>query len=117
MPPAAPLGWHWLAQATGCDPAALEDATALEHLLSELARQLSLTVMVPPRVQPIDGGLAGVVLLGESHASVHTRAADRAALVDVFSCIALDPHVADAVLRAHLRPEAVRADLVERRSP
>ena len=111
-----PLGWHWLAQVTGC-AAPLDDVAHLEQLLTTLSTELALTVMAPPRVQAIEGGFAGIVLLGESHAAIHTRVAERAALVDVFSCVPLDPAVAEGVIRAALRPEAVVAELVERRAP
>jgi S-adenosylmethionine/arginine decarboxylase-like enzyme len=111
-----PLGWHWLAQASGC-AAPLDQASVLQALLIDLAGRLSLTIMAPPRVQPIAGGCAGIVLLGESHAAVHTRTAERAALVDIFSCVPLDPAIAEAVVRSHLAPVHIRTDLVERLAP
>ena len=60
-----------------------------------------------------NGGVSGVVVLAESHISIHTWPEREFAAVDIFMCGACDPHDAIPVLRAAFQPE--RVDLNEER--
>ena len=60
-----------------------------------------------------NGGVSGVVVLAESHISIHTWPEREFAAVDIFMCGACDPHDAIPVLRDTFRPE--RVDLDEQR--
>ena len=60
-----------------------------------------------------NGGVSGVVVLAESHISIHTWPEREFAAVDIFMCGACDPHDAIPVLRDTFRPE--RLDLDEQR--
>jgi len=76
---------------------------------------LGLRPVAPAVVSVIDGGLAGMVLLAESHAAVHTAVADRSAFVDVFSCrSSVDTRAAEAVVARAFAPGAVSGRLVRR---
>ncbi|MCB9675072.1 MAG: S-adenosylmethionine decarboxylase [Alphaproteobacteria bacterium] len=108
------LGLHWLGEARGCEPAALVEPARIAAFLEGLAVDLGLTLMDAPRVHAVKGGMAGVVLLGESHASIHTVPERAVALVDVFSCTTLDPLRAEAFVRRELGASDVRWRLVER---
>ena len=57
-----------------------------------------------------DGGVSGVVVLAESHISIHTWPERDFAAVDIFMCGACDPHLAIPVLRAAFSPERVDVD-------
>lgn len=57
-----------------------------------------------------NGGVSGVVVLAESHISIHTWPERNFAAVDIFMCGACDPHDAVPVLRATFRPESVQVD-------
>ncbi len=111
------LGTHWLARATGCDRDALADAESLAETLRALPEALGLTRVGEPVVhaRPADG-VAGVVLLSESHASLHASPADGTLFADVFSCAPFDPAVAERVLRETFRPEQLETQLVDRGS-
>lgn len=60
-----------------------------------------------------NGGVSGVVVLAESHISIHTWPERDFAAVDIFMCGACDPHDSIPVLKAAFRPE--RVDLDEQR--
>ena len=60
-----------------------------------------------------NGGVSGVVVLAESHISIHTWPEREFAAVDIFMCGACNPHDAVPVLRAAFQPE--RVDLNEER--
>ena len=71
-----------------------------EHLLSNLEihtfltecpRLLKLTIFSGPSVYPTEHGLAGIVLVAESHISVHTDGL--AVYGDVFSCRSFLPSI------------------------
>ena len=60
-----------------------------------------------------NGGVSGVVVLAESHISIHTWPEREFAAIDIFMCGACDPHDAIPVLRSAFHPE--RIDLDEQR--
>jgi spermidine synthase len=109
------LGTHWLARAAGCDTQVLGDSTAVARILRELPDALGLTRVGEPVVHARpEGGVAGVVLLSESHASLHASPADGTLFADVFSCAPFDPAVAEQVLRAAFRPSQLETEVVDR---
>ena len=57
-----------------------------------------------------NGGVSGVVVLAESHISIHTWPERNFAAVDIFMCGACDPHDAVPVLRNAFLPERVVLD-------
>ena len=60
-----------------------------------------------------NGGVSGVVVLAESHISIHTWPERNFAAVDIFMCGECDPHDAIPVLREAFGPD--RVDLDEQR--
>ena len=60
-----------------------------------------------------NGGVSGVVVLAESHISIHTWPERNFAAVDIFMCGVCDPHRAIPVLQAAFAPD--RIDLDEQR--
>ena len=60
-----------------------------------------------------NGGVSGVVVLAESHISIHTWPERNFAAIDIFMCGACDPHDAVPVLRRAFLPG--RVDLNEER--
>ena len=60
-----------------------------------------------------NGGVSGVVVLAESHISIHTWPERDFAAIDIFMCGSCDPHKAIPVLQAAFHP--VRVDVDEQR--
>jgi S-adenosylmethionine decarboxylase len=60
-----------------------------------------------------NGGVSGVLVLAESHISIHTWPERDFAAVDVFMCGACDPHLSVPVLRQAFLP--TRVDISEQR--
>lgn len=60
-----------------------------------------------------NGGVSGVLVLAESHISIHTWPERDYAAIDIFMCGACDPHDAIAAIRKAFRPE--RLELAEHR--
>ena len=86
------LGRHLLAELTECDPALLDAPEALADLLREAVRLSGATLVseVSHRYSPY--GVSLVVLIAESHFSLHTWPEYGYAAADFFTCgTAVDP--------------------------
>ncbi len=113
--PSGPVGRHLLADLSGVSPALLRDAGALDCLLRAAAQAAGATVL-GSRFHRFgaDGGVTGVVLLAESHLSLHTWPESGFAAADVFMCGHADPEVAMEVVVAALEPGERRVEVVVR---
>ncbi len=61
-----------------------------------------------------NGGISGVMVLAESHISIHTWPERGYAALDVFMCGGADPRRTIPVLRRAFRPERIRIDEIRR---
>jgi S-adenosylmethionine/arginine decarboxylase-like enzyme len=93
------LGVHVLVDGEDCDRAALADPLCVAAALDALPARLGLRVVAPAQVNAEGDVVAGVVLIAESHISIHALPAEGRVLADVFSCRAFDEALAVAVLR------------------
>ncbi|MEQ9503773.1 MAG: S-adenosylmethionine decarboxylase [Deltaproteobacteria bacterium] len=104
------LGVHLLIDADDCS-AALDEA-GVERALECLVERLALTAVAPPQIRAQADGVVGIVLISESHISIHTRG--RAVHADVFSCRAFDEDLAVRTLREVFSFERCAVQRVER---
>lgn len=92
----------------------LTDPAKVEAALCDAARASGATILHAHMHQFGEGGgVSGVVVLAESHISIHTWPERDFAAVDVFMCGACDPHMAVPVLRGAFAPG--RVELTEHR--
>ncbi len=99
------VGNHILADLYGVDAALLRDGKALEILLRKAAVDAGATVLSSHFHSFGEGaGITGVVLLAESHISIHTWPESGVAAADIFMCGASDAERALAVLLRELVP-------------
>ena len=57
-----------------------------------------------------NGGVSGVLVLAESHISIHTWPEKNFAAIDLFMCGCCDPNKAIPVLQAAFKPDRIDAD-------
>lgn len=96
-------GWHLLLDMYGARH--LTDATTLEAVLRRAAEAAGAQVIsAHMHGFPGRGGVTGVVLLAESHISIHTWPELDYAALDIFMCGVADVDAAAAVLKTELRP-------------
>ncbi len=105
-------GMHLLVDLWGAG--ALNDPAVIDVALREAALAAGATILHSHfhHFSP-NGGVSGVVVLAESHISIHTWPERNFAAIDIFMCGACDPHKAVPVLRAAFTPE--RVELSEQR--
>jgi S-adenosylmethionine decarboxylase len=112
------LGRHILAEFSGCDREILNDLNAIESILTEAARRSRATIVdtVFHRYNP--HGLSGVVVIAESHISIHTWPEYGYAAADFFTCgDQVDPWEACRYLQEHLRSSDLKTREVHRGIP
>lgn len=81
-------GTEWIVDAHGCSAEALRSIGTLERLFGRIIDELQLRpVSLPIWHQfPDEGGVTGVVLLSESHLSVHTFPESGFAAINLYCC-------------------------------
>ena len=106
------LGRHLLLELFDCDSESINNLEAVKSSLIEAAKRAQATIVdvVFHEFNPF--GISGVVVIAESHLSIHTWPEYRYAAVDVFSCgEVLQPEVAVNYLVEQFGAE--RASVVE----
>jgi S-adenosylmethionine decarboxylase len=81
-------GVEWIVEAHGCDPARLRDAAALQALFDRCVTELSLRPVEPAlwHVFPGPAGVTGLLLLAESHLTIHTFPESGFAALNLYCC-------------------------------
>ena len=94
------LGYHTLIELCGCDPERLKRVPAVRLWMLEAARLANGTVVSDVFHEFSPWGVSGVVVIAESHLTIHTWPEHGYAAVDVFSCSA---RLKQSAVRAHLK--------------
>ena len=102
------LGKHALAHISGANFETLNDWDRLETAFRRTISHFKLEALYEPQIHQFEPqGLTGIVLLAESHISIHTWPERGEAAVDVFTCGGRDSrHIAEffctALTQSHL---------------
>src|SRR5262245_42390603 len=89
---ASPLGRHLIAELHDCDTARLDDEPFLRGLCVAAAREMGARVVGEHGLRYGAQGVTVVVILAESHLTLHTWPERASAALDVFVCgAAADP--------------------------
>lgn len=81
-------GREWVVDAYGCDPAALAEPSLLERAFDEIVHALDLHPVAPAQWMqfPGPGGITGMLMLAESHLTVHTFPEHGTLCLNLFCC-------------------------------
>lgn len=108
-------GRHYLVDFLRCDPETLRFVGPTRKIFLRAARESKATVVGEEFRQFEPEGVSGVLLIAESHLSVHTWPEDGFAAVDIFTCgEEMDAEVAITVLSAAFRAEKTVVKVVIR---
>ena len=86
------FGPHLMLDCYGCSKEKLSDLDLIFSTLDALPAKIGMTKIMQPHVfkysgqVPEDWGISGVVLIAESHISIHTFPEKEHAFIDIFSC-------------------------------
>ncbi len=80
------LGTHLLLEMAGCSAELLDDTERVSSILLDAAEQARTTVLGSSFHKFCPQGVSGVVVIAESHISIHTWPEFGYAAVDVFTC-------------------------------
>jgi len=108
------LGRHVLAELYGCSLDLLDDLDAVSEHLRAAAESVGATVVGSAFHRYAPQGVSGVLLIAESHVSVHTWPEARYVAVDIFTCGGLDPRPGIRHLARAFGAESVRMHEVVR---
>lgn len=101
-------GVHFLASYCECDSEALTNLDALEQAMIDAVEQCGATILNHAHYVFPPYGFTMVVLLSESHATIHTYPEHGACFVDLFTCgEKCSSAKFDAALRRYLQPKNV----------
>ena len=98
------LGRHLLVEFYGCDTEAMDNLQLIENAMHDAARDSGATIVkeVFHRFNPF--GISGVVVIAESHLTIHTWPEYGYAAVDLFTCgESVNPWVAFDILKERFK--------------
>jgi S-adenosylmethionine decarboxylase len=105
LPAHVAAGTHVLADLNGIAAEKLSDCALLETLLRDAAEAAGAHILFSHFHAFGEGqGVTGVVLLAESHITIHTWPECGFAAADIFMCGAAQPELALAVITSALQP-------------
>jgi S-adenosylmethionine decarboxylase len=112
------LGRHLVVEYSECDKAKLDDVKFLEDAMNDAVRKSGATIVrsVFHRYNP--QGVSGVVVIAESHISIHTWPEYGYAAVDFFTCgESVDPYRAHEHMKQMLAAEKAFVQELKRGIP
>lgn len=109
------LGWHHLIDYDHCDPKILNSPRALKASLEKAARKGKARVIRSFFHQFSPFGVSGIVVIAESHISIHTWPEFGCATVDIFSCTKkMKSAVIARMIATALKPKKISKRLIVR---
>ena len=80
------IGYHYIIEASGCDPKIIADANTLKRILLESAKVGEMDVRTVYFYKFSPQGVSGLIVVSESHISIHTWPEKGYAAIDVYTC-------------------------------
>ena len=109
------LGRHTLIELHGCNPAALSDAASLRNLMLTAVQKAGGTYVTDVFHHFAPHGVSGVIVIAESHVTIHTWPEHGYAAADVFTCGSSFAHSAfTTLMREGLKAVRVETKTIER---
>lgn len=108
-------GTHLLASYIGCDEKALSDSSILMEVFVEAVETSGATLLSKQSREFNGGGFTMIILLSESHASIHTYPEHNSCFVDLFTCGTNCSYESfDYILSEYLQPEKIEKKVISR---
>ena len=114
------FGPHLTLDLTGCPKEILENYELHFNYLKTLPEMIGMTPIIQPYVFPYSGlvpedrGITGIVIIAESHLSVHSFQEKNYTFIDIFSCKDFDVDKAVEYTLELFKPTSFTKNIVER---
>ncbi len=108
------LGQHWLIEGYHCDARLLSDPKAMETILKKTAEIMGATIVTSTFHHFSPLGVSGVVVIQESHLTIHTWPEYAYAAVDIFTCGEIDMEAGVTYLKKALAAEELKIIKIQR---
>lgn len=108
------LGHHLLVEYYDCDKETLDDPKKLEDMMMRAAKAANATIVKSVFHQFSPQGVSGVIVIEESHLSIHTWPEHGYAAVDFYTCGTNDPERAHDVLQKALASKRFEMMIINR---
>ena len=103
------LGIHLLIELTSCNRQKIDNLDYLERIMAQAAETAGATVLKTAFQDFNPQGVSGVVVIAESHLTIHTWPEYGYAAVDIFTCgTKVDPWRAADFLNEHLEAHEIQ---------
>lgn len=101
------LGKHLLVELNNCPSAPLNDVSFIRETMLSAARESGATVLGESFHTFSPQGVSGVIIIAESHLTIHTWPEHGYAAADIFTCgTTVQPEKAAEVIIAKLQPQS-----------
>lgn len=80
------IGYHYLVEASGCDPEILADLDRIKEIMFNSAKLGKMEVKTVYFYKFSPSGVSGILVVSESHLSIHTWPENQYAAIDIFIC-------------------------------
>jgi len=108
------IGRHWLVEYYECDEALLASCELVEQALRAAVDEMSATYVTSKFHHFSPLGVSGVIVIAESHVTIHTWPEHGYAAVDIFTCGEMDSQKGIDFLKAQLSSKRVAQEFLER---
>jgi S-adenosylmethionine decarboxylase len=114
------FGPHLTMDLIGCPKEILSNYDLHFRLLKELPEMIGMTPITQPYVFPYSGlvpedkGITGIVIIAESHLSIHSFEDKGYTFIDMFSCKPFDVEKAQQFIIDLFKPTKIEKNLLER---
>lgn len=109
------LGSHLILELYGCPSPILDDPRTVSKVMTQAVQASGATMIKPFFHQFAPQGVSGVIIISESHFSIHTWPEYGYAAIDVFTCgQVIDMNLAVEVLRQGLQADSMQKMMLSR---
>lgn len=117
-PKMKPLGKHLIVELIGCDVGKINKVRHVRRAMIEAAKRAKTTIVRVVFHSFSPYGVSGVVVIAESHLSIHTWPEQQYAAVDLFTCgKTTAPSIAARYLKKAFGAQEVRTRMLRRPIP
>lgn len=81
-----PIGEHYIVEASGCDPEIIGNVEKMQDILVKAAQKANVKIWAVSFHRFPPNGVSGVIVISESHISIHTWPEHRYVALDIYTC-------------------------------